>query len=90
MLTKYSDDFKARVLAAFDPDIRLQEMLDGNSEVVGRILDDSRQMPFDAEEILDCLDRNVGLLRKKAQQVALRAKLYREWCAQYGGMKKTR
>jgi hypothetical protein len=81
----YSEEFKRRVLAAFDSDdVRLRDLLEEGSAIVGRILSDSAEIPFTASEMLAMFDAgSEKLIYEKLTKVACRERLYSEWRRQY-------
>jgi hypothetical protein len=81
----YSEEFKRRVLAAFDSDdVRLRDLLEEGSAIVGRILSDSAEIPYTASEMLELFDTtSFEAVRDGLKKIASREKLYLEWKRQY-------
>lgn len=76
---KYSDDFKVRVKSAFQNNPFVNNALDGNDYVVGRILNDNADALL-PHEVLDCIRNNkLDELEHRATRLQKIHDLYAEW-----------
>lgn len=77
---KYSAEFVNKAKAEYPNWTELHKALDSGNEFVGRYLDDSSQGGISPDEIVKLIDQNkVQELRKKADQLIRRKKLYSDW-----------
>ena len=82
---RYSEEFKHKVLAAFDADdSRLRSLLEEGSPSIGRILNESTEIPFTAFEMLTLFESGKEhVIYEKLKKVACRERLHSEWVRQY-------
>ena len=77
---EYQEDFKQRVSKALENNPNVNRLLDSNSEMVGRYLDDSRQERISPEEIVEAIEsKNLEPLYNKAKNLMEIEALYDEW-----------
>lgn len=77
---KYPAEFVKRAKAEYPNWPELHRALDSGNQVAGRYLDDSSSGGISPAEVVVMIDHNrVQELRKKADQLVRRQKLYSDW-----------
>lgn len=77
---EYQEDFKQRVSKALENNPNVNRLLDSNSEMVGRYLEDSSQGRISPEEIVEAIEsKNLEPLYNKAKNLMEIKALYDEW-----------
>ena len=88
---QYSDEFKQKVLSTLGDNEKISQMLDQDSEMVGRYLDDARYYGVSSKEFVEAYETQnfQGIYQKAKKQLALE-ELYREWIEMYQNQNKNK